>query len=288
MKKVLLSLITGLGMINGALHAQCSISNSGFETWERDSVESILGDEKSYYERPKDWQPLLSMLVGAFTGVKPGIYKSTDAKAGAYALELRADPLTADTVQSGGDLFTILPCNSNPAQLKGYVYTQGFDSNDSAMIGVAILNAQQDTVGEGGVVLTASNGVWTEFSFPIDYTKKEGAVANIIVLYMPEDVTKLKSVKIDGLAFSSLSAVDDALVQNRLAVYPNPFKDQITLPNVTAGELVKIYDMLGNEIKSLLTESNNPTISLADLENGMYVVEHIQSGVVARAKVVKN
>lgn len=60
-------------------------------------------------------------------------------------------------------------------------------------------------------------------------------------MYVPKKATKLKSMKIDDVTFSLVSAVDDAFVKNSSAVYLNPFKDQITLQNVKDGDFVKVY-----------------------------------------------
>lgn len=287
MKKVLLSL--SICMVVNSLTAQCNISNSSFETWQPDSVSGLLGGS-SYYERPEEWSPFLSLLIGAFSGIKPGIYKSTDAYAGKYSVELRADPLTTDSVQLGGDLLTVLPCSSNPAAFTGYMSTEGFDNSDSVIISVAIMNDNGDTLGQGFTELIPNTKTWSAFSCPIEYESLGGKSASIWLLYIPKkkNVTKLKSVKFDGFAFSGVSAVNDTQLQSKLAVFPNPFKDQLTLQNVKEGDLLKVYDMLGHEVLSFTATSNDPNISMSHLENGIYFIERKMNGSVARVKVMKN
>jgi hypothetical protein len=122
----------------------------------------------------------------------------------------------------------------------------------------------------------------------IEYTSKTGVMASVMLVFMPETASKLKSVKFDGLAFSSLTGVNDVAIQSGLSVYPNPFKDQLTLQNVGEGDLLKIYDVLGNEVRAFTATSQNPSVSLSDLKAGVYFVESNVQGTVSRIKVVKN
>ena len=67
-------------------------------------------------------------------------------------------------------------------------------------------------------------------------------------------------------------AVNDISSQNKVALYPNPAKDIVTLQSAKTISEVKIYSVTGSIVKSISKVSDNK-INIADLPAGVYIVK---------------
>ena len=70
---------------------------------------------------------------------------------------------------------------------------------------------------------------------------------------------------------SALSVGDVSLNENSIIVFPNPASSTITVSGITGEENYRIYNVLGAEIAKG-TASDNETISIQDLSNGLYLI----------------
>ena len=70
-----------------------------------------------------------------------------------------------------------------------------------------------------------------------------------------------------------LAGVEDINAMNNVAVYPNPFNNELTISNIATVTEIKIVNMIGKEIFSQSNSLNNQIqINLANLETGIYFV----------------
>jgi alpha-tubulin suppressor-like RCC1 family protein len=67
-------------------------------------------------------------------------------------------------------------------------------------------------------------------------------------------------------------AVNDIASQNKVALYPNPAKDIVTLQSAKAISEVKIYSVTGSIVKYISKVSDNK-INVSDLPAGVYIVK---------------
>jgi hypothetical protein len=97
--------------------------------------------------------------------------------------------------------------------------------------------------------------------------------------------SKYGYVEVDSLEFGQytfacgVSAVvglqEEAVVDNRFVIYPNPASDQVVITNSDAtiqAETVEILDAVGQLIFSTPVSGNSATLSIIDLPAGMYFV----------------
>jgi len=61
--------------------------------------------------------------------------------------------------------------------------------------------------------------------------------------------------------------------QSNLSVYPNPASDQITVQSDELIFSVELYDLTGKQVRNLLPNSNETSVSLEGLENGVYTLK---------------
>jgi hypothetical protein len=64
----------------------------------------------------------------------------------------------------------------------------------------------------------------------------------------------------------------DALTENSVYTYPNPFSENITFGNITDESEVRIYNNVGSLVVNTLISSSNNQIPTSYLQDGMYFV----------------
>lgn len=90
------------------------------------------------------------------------------------------------------------------------------------------------------------------------------------------------NVKILGNALS-LNEVENNV---SFGVYPNPANDFVTISDANGAE-VRILDMLGRTLISKSVKSSNETISIDNLNNGMYMIQIVKDGKASTQKLIK-
>lgn len=90
------------------------------------------------------------------------------------------------------------------------------------------------------------------------------------------------NVKILGNALS-LNEVENNV---SFGVYPNPANDFVTISDANGSE-VRILDMLGRTLITKSVKSSNETISIDNLNNGMYMIQIVKDGKTSTQKLIK-
>ncbi|QHT70895.1 T9SS type A sorting domain-containing protein [Rhodocytophaga rosea] len=79
--------------------------------------------------------------------------------------------------------------------------------------------------------------------------------------------------RVSAVARLAAEALTESL-ENRVSVYPNPFKDKLTIVSAQAGKLyITIADNLGRIVHQTTTQGAQTELNLAHLKQGVYVVK---------------
>lgn len=73
----------------------------------------------------------------------------------------------------------------------------------------------------------------------------------------------------------------------KLTIYPNPAKDVININSTTAIENVTITDMNGRIVKNITLGVNEGQINIADLSQGVYILNAVSNGKSVTEKIIK-
>jgi Secretion system C-terminal sorting domain len=155
-----------------------------------------------------------------------------------------------------------------------------------------MLEGPSNSVGSGAMTIPGTVSGWTQFNVPIFYVPGSPVPDNTIITIQMVDTsgsgesgTIGSMAYVDYLTFTGPSAVeqinglpnDFSLSQN----YPNPFNPttniEYGIPEQSYVEL-KVYDVLGNEVATLVNEeqsagSYRADFSGANLTSGMYIAK---------------
>src|SRR5690606_20786477 len=93
---------------------------------------------------------------------------------------------------------------------------------------------------------------------------------------------------VDNIVIAEDGASTGDFVSSTFSVYPNPAKDVINVANsVDAIENVTITDMNGRVVKQVVLGANEGQINIADLSQGVYILNATSNGKSVIEKIVK-
>ena len=239
----------------------CQIPNAGFENWTSGN--------------PDNWSTTNNPQ---FTN----ILQSNDAHSGSYSAEGTVASFSGFSISPV--ISTTFLYTGRPSSLSGY-YKLSSISSDTLVIAVALYK-NDNGIGGGIFSTSTSANSFTQFNLPITYVSSETPDSAGIAIYIGPTVGAHSgsTFYIDDLSFSGgATAVNEnpahvpdkfRLMQN----YPNPFNPSTNisyqLPKSSFVTL-KVYDILGNEITTLVNEEKSPgtysiSFNASNLPSGIY------------------
>jgi hypothetical protein len=81
------------------------------------------------------------------------------------------------------------------------------------------------------------------------------------------------------------SAIED-IMPATWTLFPNPAKETFTIGNLPAGSRIAIFDITGRKVYGSDFNNEETTLSSANFENGVYIIQVTANGVVASKKLV--
>lgn len=263
-----------LSILLSTIASNAQIPNGGFENWESNG-------------NPVGW----------WTNNAPGVYttitKSSDAHSGSWAVEgnvasvsgIGVGPAIISGVEGVG-----ISINFRPTAITGYYKFTSINGDYMQVQANFFKNGVGMGVGAANLNPAAS---YTQFSIDIGYGTGDVPDTVIIGVFIAGNGA-LPSVGskmfVDDLAWGNSSDVKElgngipdefALMQN----YPNPFNPtsaiRYSIPEASFAT-IKVYDMLGNEVATLINEEQpagnyEVDFNAAGLSSGMYLYR-LQAG----------
>ena len=247
------SMVAWVLLMPGITSAQ--LTNGGFENWTNGV--------------PDNWTPMFA------TG---GITKVTDAHSGSSALRgevvsFYGSPVAPVLIAGSGAAGT--SCNVRAGSLTGYYkLVPAGSSSDILTVDVIMFKGATWSTGivGSGVEDFGASSSYTQFTVPISYLYDDGTPDSCYILISidhgenADDPTLGSYFIIDDLAFGDATGIADnggnkplkfQLDQN----YPNPFNPTTTINyQLSKNGMVtlKVYDVLGSEVKTLVNEIKQP------------------------------
>ncbi len=109
-----------------------------------------------------------------------------------------------------------------------------------------------------------SSGVWTDSVSASNYS---------MVQYKYKDQYGCEGSAKDSVLFQTCTGISEFNIESNFSISPNPAIEEITInsENIKYCPL-KIYDSFGRIVKEVIFSSNEPKISISDLQQGIYYV----------------
>jgi hypothetical protein len=247
--------------------------NNSFENW-------TSGD-------PTDW------FTTDIPGLSDGVSQAGSAYNSSWCVKLEVNDVGGNPYPpflTSIDATTQLghPVSEKHGSLHGY-YKSNPLGNDDLIVVIGMNVGQSNTVGAGAGVLGAASS-WTEFNIPIYYTPGSPDPDNVLIYFTVADTatgtaTISSEAYVDFIDLTAPSSVEqlDGLPTdfNLRQNYPNPFNPstniEYIIPEASFVQL-KVYDILGNEVATLVNEEQTAGTYRADftaqnLASGFYVAQ---------------
>ena len=137
--------------------------------------------------------------------------------------------------------------------------------------------------GDGnGYTLDSDLDVWKTVSF--SFTVPAG-ITDVRLLMFKGNGNK--SLNVDNVDVSQNLSTDN-FDRFQFETYPNPVRDILNISANTSIDKVELYNLLGNQVKSINLNSRTNQISLSDLSQGVYILRTYIQGNISTQKLIKN
>jgi len=270
--------------------AQNAIPNPDFENWTTGGLPPI-----NSFEDPNGWSTVnsLTYLLGIQTVTKAS--QPQFVKSGNFALRLEtffvaalnrpvqggaatADINVADESLSGG-----VPFNLRPSALEGWYqyYPVGADTATMAILlskWNSVLGVK-DTVGYALYRPTEAVSVYTQFSAELEYFLEDDPDTMIVGFVcsgqFEPGIGSVMYVDDVSLVFEPVSVTKSA--SKKPLLYPNPTRDFVRF-DIPGAVWVIVRNLTGQIVLEQNLLNNNNQIHLSTLNEGLYLLQFIDSG----------
>lgn len=287
-------------MASASTLAQNPLPNNSFENWEN------INAGVSNYPEPIDWNTANTCsYILSITSVT----QSNDAHSGSSSAKLETK--SAGNLKINGVLTTAnMVCNpANPGISGGLPYTLRPDSvvgwykyapqgNDTAYIQFILFDAAGDSVSYTKHKIISPASGWTRFAAKINYLNNNAIVSSSFLANSSwgngnqgQAVTgSILLIDDVDLIFNPNGVADEKLA-SKVAVYPNPANDLLSVNNTTGDNLrLVMMDMTGRSVQTRTIAQGHQTIEVGQLAPGAYLyrIETISGSEVRVGKLLIN
>jgi hypothetical protein len=265
--KILKALLAFCLLISLEAHSQV-IPNGSFENWTQQAIgtQTVLTAD--------NW---LGSYTQGSTPLSP--IQTTDRTDGNYGIEIETTQW-AIVGKTGGIVANTFPITTKPLYLNGYFKSLRVDTTGTGQVLIHLKN-NGAIIGTGLFTTNTNVSIYTPFSQAITYTSN----------LMPDEVTIWlcsegifgvntknfgNKLSIDNLSLTNAPLSIDNNINNEafFLIFPNPSREvlNVKLKNHKVA-LLKITNVLGQNLMSEKLANENNTISIGSLERGIYFVE---------------
>ncbi len=270
MKKIFMQLIS---LVLLCCSAEAQIPNASFENWNGSG-------------NPQGW--LTSNDVNAIT---TSIVSTTPGYAGSKSCKLEVKDYSGYAYPAL--LQTTFAENSKPASLHGWYKFTVVNSNSQGIISLTAIEGL-DGVGAGGTIITTASSVFQEFTAPMYYT---GSTMDSMYIAFGSGVSPIGTVFIiDDLSWGTTVSAENLQGKELTleGVMQNPSSgvtDIIYRLPATTNVSLKIFDLNGRELKTLVNENQNAgrfkaQFNSQELTSGIYFCRLNAGGNIRTTKLV--
>ena len=193
----------------------------------------------------------------------------------------------------GNKIFEANTYVENAALAGNTVTFNGFCSSNtisSAYQNFAFIKALDPANGYATVVsvtaplVTGQNFTITAPSIPAGLIVQYGFTIKGLNANPATQSTSLGNVVVGPIQLSS----DSFNKKNELSLYPNPTSNKLTVEAAQDIQSIAIYNVVGQEVKTIAPSCSVYSLDVSSLENGIYILKKQSNGIITSKRFIKN
>ena len=226
---------------------------------------------------------------------------------------------TAESVSIEGDIANAASATANPSTILGACFTTAnaanqecfggenpnddvwftFDAPDNTTFTITVetnlgppnfdptITLFDSTCDNLGAALDCDDPTAFDFA-EITYTNNSGSTKTYYFrVYNFAEATPADPTFTYKLWSSATLSNDNFEAANDFKVFPNPVNDMLNIQSKNTIDSISVFNMLGQEVISVRTNSNSEAVSMSDLKTGTYFARITSNGVTETMKVLK-
>lgn len=148
------------------------------------------------------------------------------------------------------------------------------------------VNAIEYSANNSNILPSTNPGTWIPIDLPLSsFLPINGAGRNDLVQFVI--TSDLGTVYYDNLYLHKNTLSTPSFGTSNVKMYPNPASTVLNIDAQETIEKVSIYNLLGQEVISVLPNDQAVTLDVATLQTGIYVVKATINGAVSSTKFIK-
>lgn len=147
-------------------------------------------------------------------------------------------------------------------------------------------NAFEYSATNANVLPSVNPGTWISIDIPLSSFTAIGGTNNtdFVQFVITSD---LGTVYYDNLYLHKNTLATSSFEAANIKMYPNPATTRFTIDALASVEKVSVYNLLGQEVITKNTNSQQVTLDISDLQVGVYVVKATINGIVSTSRITK-
>lgn len=129
---------------------------------------------------------------------------------------------------------------------------------------------------------------WTSVNIPMSYFTSQGFNPTTWFQYKFDNSAAVTgTIYFDNLYFTSSTLSTSSFETAKIRMYPNPASTDLTIENSENIDSITILNTLGQEVMKKANATSSITLSISDLQSGVYIVKIVSAGNTSTQRFIK-
>lgn len=201
-----------------------------------------------------------------------------------------------DSVYSAWGSLEFVPFNLSPSEFTFWYKYTSLNALDSGIAQLVLYDTLANVVGTADFIFTGNSNVYQYGSSSITYTSLNPVSyyslnfsTTFSLADYPNQATLGTRLLIDDVSFAGTNGITDLVTNMSVDMFPNPTDRIMTINTYSPKEFnLNIYAVDGKMIRSEKINSRTKTLSVEDLDPGIYVLKLISDDELRTKLFIKN
>jgi hypothetical protein len=239
----------------------------------------------------RDPSTVISMFSNAYTNVPVNTWKTDWSVATYTEVQVAGNDTKKYSALNFVGIETVGP-NMIDATTMQYFHVDAWTPNMTTFR-IKLVDFGADGAFAGGddveheLTFTPTQNAWNSYDIPLANFTGLTTREHIAQLIFSGNPAGSGTVYIDNVYFSSVPLSTAKFTAHSLKIYPNPVSDLVTIEAASALQKVTVYNILGQQVLSIMPQAATATLDVSALQAGVYVLQAESDGNTISQRIIK-